>query len=348
MSRLLRREQAKGASTGVSHAFLDRFLPEANGEFVKLYLLLLRKVSEDLSEITVSELADGLNVTEGDVMRALRYWEKKGQLSLGFTGMGSLASIELTGDEPERQAAETKPEEMPVEGARSEAGFPPALSLNEDEEFVQLLYVIQKYLGKVLTGRDLDMLAYWYQELCFPADVIEYMVEDCVNNGHRSMRYIEKVALDWHERGFKTLARAKAYSQSYRNEYYKIMKAFGLGGRNPAPPEQEAIEKWLSKYRFPVDIITEACRRTIETIHEPSFKYADRILSDWKDAGVHTKEDIEKLDERRKKGRSVPAPRTSAAAASRNRFHNFEQRTYDYDALLKKLNQQGGGKPSCP
>lgn len=339
MSRLLRKGQASGKVTGVSNAFLDRFLPEANGEFVKLYLLLLRRVSEGADGITVSELADGLNITEGDVMRALRYWEKKEQLSLTFTAEGSLASVELIGDKPEKK--ETGAEERYVD-------FPPALNLSEDEEFVQLLYVIQRYLGKILTGRDLDMLAYWYQELRFPADVIEYMVEDCVNNGHKSMRYIEKVALDWHERGFKTLARAKAYNQSYRNEYYKVMKAFGLNGRNPAPPEQEMIGKWLSEYRFPVEIITEACRRTIEAIHEPSFKYADRILSDWKEAGVQKKEDIEKLDEKHRKVRPVSTSRALTPAASRNRFHNFEQRTYDYDALLKKLNQQGGGKPSCP
>lgn len=336
MSRLLQREQAAGAVTGVSNRFLSRFLPEANGEFVKLYLLLLWKASEGEAEITVSELADGLNVTEGDVMRALRYWEKKGQLSLTFTGEGILASIEMAEDEPEGKNGKNR---------EAQTDFPPALSLSEDEEFVQLLYVIQKYLGKALTGRDLDMLSYWYQELHFPADVIEYMVEDCVNNGHRSMRYIEKVALDWHERGFKTLARAKAYHQSYRNEYYKVMKAFGLSGRNPAPSEQEMIGKWLSQYQFSVEIITEACRRTIEAIHEPSFKYADRILSDWKESGVHTKEEIEKLDEKHRKGREISVSRTPV---SRNRFHNFEQRTYDYDALLKKLNQQGGGKPQCP
>lgn len=339
MSRLLRKGEASGDVTGVSNAFLDRFLPEANGEFVKLYLLLLRRVSQGAGGVTVSELADGLNITEGDVMRALRYWEKKEQLSLTFTAEGSLASVELIGDKPEKEEAG---------GGERYADFPPALNLSEDEEFVQLLYVIQRYLGKILTGRDLDMLAYWYQELRFPADVIEYMVEDCVNNGHKSMRYIEKVALDWHERGFKTLARAKAYHQSYRNEYYKVMKAFGLSGRNPAPPEQEMIGKWLSEYCFPVEIITEACRRTIEAIHEPSFKYADRILSDWKEAGVQTKEDIGKLDERHRKIRPVSTSRALTPAASRNRFHNFEQRTYDYDALLKKLNQQGGGKPSCP
>jgi DnaD/phage-associated family protein len=328
MSRLVQRGRKKENLTGVSNEFLDRFLAEANGEFIKLYLLLLRKASDTAREVTVSELADGLNVTESDVMRALRYWERAGQLRLIFNGEGELDGIELTGEETEEKKTGPVSENMPS-----------ALRLSEDEDFVQLLYVIQRYLGKALTGRDLDMLAYWYQELHFPADVIEYMVEDCVSNGHRSMRYIEKVALDWHERGLMSLARAKAYNQSYRNEYYKVMKAFGLSGRNPAPPEREMMERWLSEYGFSADILTEACRRTIETIHEPSFKYADRILKDWKEAGVHTKEDIRKLDEQYRESASKTPARPQTPASARNRFHNFEQRTYDYDALLKKLNQ---------
>ena len=36
----------------------------------------------------------------------------------------------------------------------------------------------------------------------------------------------------------------------------------------------------------------------------------------------------------------VPSVRPRQQASERNKFHNFEQRTYDYDALLKKLNKK--------
>ena len=46
------------------------------------------------------------------------------------------------------------------------------------------------------------------------------------------------------------------------------------------------IDRWFRDYSFPVDIVLEACDRTMRTIHQPSFEYADKILKDWKDKGV--------------------------------------------------------------
>ena len=47
------------------------------------------------------------------------------------------------------------------------------------------------------------------------------------------------------------------------------------------------------------DVVLEACNRTITAIHNPSFQYADKILTDWKEAGVRGLGDIMELDTRR-------------------------------------------------
>lgn len=36
------------------------------------------------------------------------------------------------------------------------------------------------------------------------AELIEYLIEYCVENGHKSMHYINKVALSWHEENITT------------------------------------------------------------------------------------------------------------------------------------------------
>lgn len=325
--RLGKRTKINGGRTEVDHIFLDRFLPEANGDFIKIYLLLLR-ISEEEDRISIPYLADRLNVTESDVLRGLKYWERMEQLVLRFDERGDLQEIAFANTKATCEAAVT-------------ATKPTVADLSEDEEFVQLLYVVQKYLGKTLSGRDVEQLVHWYQELHFPADVIEYMVETCVNNGHRSMRYIEKVALDWHERGLMTVTRAKAYQQMYRADYYKILKAFGVNGRNPASSEVELMEKWLSEYGFAVEIVIEACNRTMSAINKPSFPYADKILRDWKEAGVRGVSDIHELDEQRKGANAYRVPARTQVPTSKNRFHNFDQRTYDYDALMRRLHEQG-------
>ena len=63
--------------TIVPNQFIDRFMPSANGEFVKVYLYLLRCIHSHASNCTISEIADKFNNTEMDIQRALRYWQKK-------------------------------------------------------------------------------------------------------------------------------------------------------------------------------------------------------------------------------------------------------------------------------
>ena len=75
MTGLSVKDGRREGVTPISNRFIDRFLPEANGEFVKVYLLLLRRVAEG-GELSVSYMADKLNHTEKDVLRALKYWEK--------------------------------------------------------------------------------------------------------------------------------------------------------------------------------------------------------------------------------------------------------------------------------
>ena len=60
-----------------ANEFIDRYMAVANGEYVKVYLYLLR---HDGREITVGEIADALNHTESDVKRAIAYWVRLGVL----------------------------------------------------------------------------------------------------------------------------------------------------------------------------------------------------------------------------------------------------------------------------
>ena len=81
--------------TIVPNQFIDRFMPSANGEFVKVYLYLLRCIHSHASNCTISEIADKFNNTEMDIQRALRYWQKAVLLSLEETADGKLCGISL-------------------------------------------------------------------------------------------------------------------------------------------------------------------------------------------------------------------------------------------------------------
>ena len=62
-------------NTIIPNQFIDCFMPEANGEFVKVYLYLLRCMHSHAYNCTISAIADKFNNTEMDVIRALRYWQ---------------------------------------------------------------------------------------------------------------------------------------------------------------------------------------------------------------------------------------------------------------------------------
>ena len=73
--------------TTIPNIFLDRYMPSANGEFVKVYLCLLRMYANPAGRSsTLTDIADLLNHTESDIIRAIKYWEKAGLLSVGYSG----------------------------------------------------------------------------------------------------------------------------------------------------------------------------------------------------------------------------------------------------------------------
>ncbi len=72
-------------ATVLDNEFIDQYMVRANGEYVKVYLLLLRHMNQSSGCLSVSELADLLECTEKDVLRALRYWKSEGLLIIWMT-----------------------------------------------------------------------------------------------------------------------------------------------------------------------------------------------------------------------------------------------------------------------
>ena len=322
-------------ATLVANAFIDEYMAGASGEYVKVYLYLLRHWD---ARPDTAEVAGALHYTEGDVKRAIAYWEKVGVLVSG------------------QRAAASAPVHSKDQVSR----------LADDEDFAQLLYIAQKLMNKVFTQRECQVFAYLYGELKLSAELLEYLVEYCVQNGHTSIRYMETVAINWHQKGMVTVEAAKAYCAGFNTDAFAVMKAFGLNDRRPGEAEKRFIDTWFGAYGFTREVVLEACNRTIGATHSPSFQYADKILSEWKKAGVKNLSDVEDLDMIRRKqeaersaaaksgasegagasggeggkagkggagGSSVNGGKTRKSGAA-NRFHNFEQSTTDYDSLM--------------
>lgn len=80
--------------SAVSNFFIDYYMTEANGEFVKVYLYLIRLLNSGRA-VTVADIADHFNSTEKDICRAIRYWIKEGVLQLEYTQDKVLTGITM-------------------------------------------------------------------------------------------------------------------------------------------------------------------------------------------------------------------------------------------------------------
>ena len=81
--------------TTVSDIFIDQYMPKANGEFVKVYLYLLRATGSGAGIATISEIADHFSNTEADIIRAINYWASEGILQLQSGADGQIMGINL-------------------------------------------------------------------------------------------------------------------------------------------------------------------------------------------------------------------------------------------------------------
>ena len=404
--------------TVVKNAFIDQYMPQANGEFVKVYLYLLRCANTG-RDLSLSSIADALEHTDKDIQRALSYWEKQDLIHIKAAPGGVIHSITFSdlpsaSDEPEMRsaafsdasaadtgrasgsylnnsrsvaaetavsgdsfyasensrisrtktpgtsgkdslsgAASTGTSLSPAassrggQGAAASAGTPAAPSrdriaaLAGQKDVRQIFFVAEQYLKRPLTSAEQEDFVYYYDTLKFSSDLIIYLLEYCISKGSFSRHYMRKVALGWAESGVTTVAQAKQESNLYNKNYFTILNTFGIKGRSPAGPEIEIMSRWFNEYDFTLDIIVEACNRTIRQIHQPSFEYANKILRQWNKNGVSSLDDVKRLDQIRTEEQQRRAEQKKAdsqpAKSSGNRFNNFTQREYDYSQLEKQL-----------
>lgn len=335
MTRFQLHGPARTGHTPVSDIFLDEYMPAANGEYVKVYLYLLRCLKSDTQELSISLIADKFDHTESDVQRALKYWEKMHLLKLEYDESKALTGICLT-EEGVKTAKPATESPLPPEDSPDFSSLSSVSPLSQ-EEAKQLLFICEQYLGKTLSSTEVSRIMYFHDTLGFSADLIEYLVEYCVSKRHKSLRYIESVALSWHKSGYTTVSQAKLQTSTYNKAYFSILKAFGISGRNPVEGEIAYMNKWMKEWSFSQELIAEACSRTMSAIHQPSFEYADRILGRWKEQGVVCPSDLEALDQQHQAAKNQAEAVQAKKTAQSSRFHNFRERCYNFQELEKQL-----------
>ena len=245
MGKLTIYREGETGFTAVSNSFIDYYMADANDAQLKVYLHLLRAFQAN-QDPGISEMADLFNHTEKDIVRALKYWEKKSLLALDYDTGKNVSAIRLLTPAPQNsESARPEPAvaaDMPVLPPVSQTPPPetipekPAYSLDDlkmfrsNEETEQLLFIVEQYIGKPLSATEVRTILFIYDKLGFSADLIDYLVQYCVGKEKKSFRYIEKVAVeclsDYESTG------KKHFSDSERSHlYHPVDQGMGLFSR---------------------------------------------------------------------------------------------------------------------
>jgi DnaD/phage-associated family protein len=295
--------------TPIDNLFIDKYLANSRGDFIKVYIYCLR-LGFDNQETGIDKIASALNLLETDVIKAFEYWEDQGIMQLSPEG-----SIEI---------------------------FPVGSTLNQNtalyfnNQIKEMLGDLERLVGRPLSSKEVSVYMGTIEDFGFTPELVSLLVEYCSSKNKTDIRYIEKVALGWYDAGVRTYEDAQNHITKHEDKWIKyraILNFLGIKDSEVSKPQEEIMEKWLNKYKFPIDVIFEAARICILRINEANFSYIDAILGDWYKNGIKSLEDVKKAGKK---------PRVQKKTNNQNSFASYGgQRQYDIRELEKQLLGRG-------
>ncbi len=325
-------------TTEVENIFINEYMPQAPGDYVKVYLYALLYSKQEMG-LTHQAIARQLKLTESEIDRAWKYWEDMGVVKRERTGSDSLEydvifvnlrELMYANNAGANEAQQALPQNGERLSAAESLADRPSEELCEEENKALFDYV-EDLKGMTLSAKELREIASWRSDLSASADVIKAAFQHCYEKGKTQLRYVEAVVREWTERGIKTgdEARELAEQSSKRfGEYKRILSSLGIVGRVATDAERDLIDKWFDEMGFSLERILEACGKTIG-IQNPNVNYVNKILENWqKDAATY--------------GRSVNQKTTVNQAALKEYYeylrHEAEKKSHDAKAeIYEKL-----------
>ncbi|NRT32175.1 DnaD domain protein [Clostridium beijerinckii] len=325
MSTFMLKNRSLGF-TPVNNVFIEKYMPQARGEFVKVYLLMLKYTISGELGVSSSILASSLNLLESDIMNAFNYWNDQGVIKLTQIDKMGNFNVEFI-DLVEEPSKSTKQVDL--------------LEALDSTNTKDMLKDIETLLARPLSPNEMSLYLNWQKEFGFSSELILILMEYCISKGKSDSRYIEKVAIAWHDQKITTIEQAQNLIKKAEDKWInirKILTYLGINNTDIMKPQQDLIEKWLLIYKYSNEIIFKACDVCFERLNRADFKYIDGILSNWNKNNIRTLEDIALKDNKNSKNNKYQKTyNTNNNDKSSLKFNNFEAREYDYDSLEKKL-----------
>ena len=264
-----------------------------------VYLNILLCYSND-KEFELNDFSEKLKITPDDILDAISELEKEGVIKL----KADTITISNLSDNSVKTAISNIDEYTPEE-----------ISLISEVDFSIVRDAAEKAFSKLLSVKDVNKLAEMFNWLNLPSEIVVILIEYVAKSGHKSLAYVEKVAIDWSERGINTLEKAHNYIsvlESRNALITKIRSKFMMFDRPVSKKDREFLDSWQKDYTE--EQIFDALEVTINSTSKLSFTYADKVLKNTgKDISVNKKVNLPK-----------------------GKFNNFTQKKQNYDDIERR------------
>ena len=291
--------------TKVENLFISEYLPDAPGDYVKVFLFGLMYAQYEITP-NRSELAKLLNLSVDEIAEAWIYWESRGLVRVLY-GKDSndeevnhivfLSKIEeLYGkmsETPAPAVAEPAEAELPLYVSIDDMDYDEVINSKLIDRRLRELY--EKYqvtTGRTVSRQEVSKIEDAVKVYGIEPEIFDFAIDYCADLEKYSIDYIFKVALRWTEEGCRTVEEAKKLldKHSRRNDCYRqVFKALGFN-RLPAPIDREIMDRWFDGLNCSLAEVLDACSAAAG-IREPNLKYVNKVIENRRleKGGVNTR-----------------------------------------------------------
>ncbi len=290
-------------------------------------------------EFDVSALAAKLNITETTLISAVSSWTRRGVISVVESAKTASSKKDASDGVKENAApAQSSPVNPNVKrvSAVHSASIPhytteeTAAFLENNPSFTSLLDSCQMILGKVFSTAESAIIIGMVDHLSLSHEYIMLLFAHAKNMGKDSVRYIEKMALSFFDKGILTYAQLieeVSAKEAAANMASYIRKLFGLGRRALIQSEKDMIDRWTNEYGMTKDMLSKAYEITVEKTGEAGFPYMNAVIENWHKAGYSTLDEVNAAEEAYRRDKEA-----KNAAAKQGSFDTDEF----FEAALKR------------
>lgn len=267
----------------VPAAVADRHIRLAGSAQLKVLLWLLRSGN---GEFMADSCSKAIGLPPADCRDALQYWIENGLLIVPPSSKkgepAKIATDEEKAADMERKAVTPRP--RPVKPTMKEV----ISRQKQSEEFAYLLDTSSARLGRPISNGDMETLLYLYDTAGLPVEVILMVIEYATSCGKSHMRYIEKVALDWSDRGIDTISSAEQYLcmlDRRRQAWDKLSALLGIT-HSPTVAQSEAAQCWICDWNIDDGLLKLAYEKCVAATGKFNSGYMMKIIEGWRSQNI--------------------------------------------------------------